>query len=105
MLQAELLGHMRSQRRRAVALTRVVATSDESHAGFCRQMRLGFRDFTGDVDVGTRSNRSLKVALRAAGAPRNSAQQAAVTRGQRGGALKLNLQSRAQCLQAHRLTK
>ncbi len=62
--------HMRSHRRRAVALACVVAAGDIGYAHFAGVMGLGLRDFAGDEHVGPSGNGGFKITLRAACAPR-----------------------------------
>ena len=74
MAEAQLRRNFRSDSRRAVALRRMVATGNESHAHLPRQMRLGLRDFAGDKGLGAGGHRRLKVAVRTTAAPGNLAQ-------------------------------
>jgi hypothetical protein len=68
-LESEFLGHVRGDRRRTVALARVVAAGDEGDAGLACEVGLRFRNLAGDVGLGTGCDGRLEVALGAAGAP------------------------------------
>ena len=74
MAEAQLRRHVRSDRRCAVALRRMVTAGTESHAHLPGQMRLGLRDFAGDDGLRAGGHRRLKLALRTAAAPGNLAQ-------------------------------
>ena len=77
-LEPEALGHVRRHRRRAVALGRMVAAGQERDAGLARQVRLRLGDFAGEEGIGAGRDRRLEVALRAAGAPADARERAAV---------------------------
>ena len=70
-LQPELARHMRTHRRRAVALGCMVATCDVSDAAFARVVGLRLGDFTGDEHVGPGGDGGFEVTLRASGTERD----------------------------------
>ena len=70
MRQAQLRRHMAGHRWRTVALRRMVAARQISHAHLAGVMRLGLGNFAGDEGVGSGSNCRFKITLRAATTPR-----------------------------------
>lgn len=73
MAQPQLLRHMGSHGRRAIALGGMVARGNKGGAGLTRQMGLGLGDFTRDIGISPCGQRAFKEALRATRAPGQTA--------------------------------
>ena len=69
MLHAQLLRDMRSHRRSAIALARVVPAGQEGDAAFARIVGLRLRNLARDEGIGAGGDRRLEIALGTAGAP------------------------------------